>query len=274
MNKFLKIFQVTIFFAIVFLLTANIVIAAVSPPDLKFGQDILGLSPADFGEACAKYEGDGKARVCQIDWIGKYIAGIYRYGISLAAVLAVVAVMFGGFVWLSSAGKPDKIKTAQGIIGGAFAGLFLALFSFIILQTVNPRLVSLDPLEILSVKEASFQTPESEGYTCRGASSQSSCDKICNDNFKNCDRGSWRPTSCDEISSCPSTARQTESCCVMNLIKLPDGEHCTDDSQCESGICHKYWRNKCRSPLPEGKPCNRDIECINACNYELWNECT
>ncbi|NUM25565.1 MAG: hypothetical protein HUU49_02965 [Candidatus Buchananbacteria bacterium] len=85
---------------------------------------------------------------CAIPWIGKYITAIYNYGVAVAGVLAVIMIMVGGFLWLVSAGNPNQISTAKDFITSALTGLLLALFSFIILQTVNPKLVELDDLSV------------------------------------------------------------------------------------------------------------------------------
>lgn len=84
----------------------------------------------------------------EVDWLSKYIGAIYKYGVGLAAVLATIMIMVGGFLWLTSAGSPDRVGKAKEFITSALTGLFLALFSFIILYTVNPRLVDLDPLYV------------------------------------------------------------------------------------------------------------------------------
>jgi len=83
-----------------------------------------------------------------ISWLSDYISVLYQYGVGIAAVLAAVMIMAGGFIWLMSAGSPDKVGKAKDFIVSALTGLFLALFSFIILTTINPRLISMEPLEI------------------------------------------------------------------------------------------------------------------------------
>lgn len=84
----------------------------------------------------------------EIAWIGQYIAAIYQYGVGLAVVLAVVVIMAAGFLYLVSAGSQEKVKVAKDYILSALTGLFLALFSYLILYTVNPRLVNLSSLVI------------------------------------------------------------------------------------------------------------------------------
>ena len=87
---------------------------------------------------------------CTIDWISQYIKAIYTYGVGVAVILAVVMIMVGGFLWLTSGGSPDRVGKAKDSITAALSGLLLALFSFIILQAVNPALVNLNAVSVYS----------------------------------------------------------------------------------------------------------------------------
>ncbi len=88
---------------------------------------------------------------CEITWIGDYISAIFSYGVGLAAVLAVIMIMVGGFLWLTSGGSPDRVGKAKEFISSALLGLVLALLSFVILYTVNPRLVALESIGVSKV---------------------------------------------------------------------------------------------------------------------------
>ena len=116
----------------------------------KMQVDIGGLN---FAAPTAQNCPTGTGQCYQIDWIGKYIAAIFQYGISLAAVLAVVMIMIGGFVWLTSGGSPDKVGKAKEYISNALLGLLLALLSYTMLYAINPRLVFLDSLTIQKTTE-------------------------------------------------------------------------------------------------------------------------
>ena len=94
---------------------------------------------------------DGES-VC-INWIGQYISAVYQFGVGLAAILAVVVMMVGGFIWLSAAGNSERVKTGQSFVWSALAGLVIALFSFVLLNTLNPRLTNLDPLKIKTIEK-------------------------------------------------------------------------------------------------------------------------
>ncbi len=92
---------------------------------------------------------------CEIPWLAQYIKVIFQYLVGLAAIASAAVILFGGFVWLTSFGSPEKVKQAKDYIVGAFVGLFLALFSYLILFIVNPNLVNFKPFSILSVSPLS-----------------------------------------------------------------------------------------------------------------------
>ncbi|MBI3290993.1 hypothetical protein HYZ76_01790 [Candidatus Falkowbacteria bacterium] len=128
------------FCCLIFLFSSGTVLAAPAP-DIQI--EIGGLKLED-SPPCEP------GKPCPIDWIGQYVAALYRYGVGLAAGLSVIMIMAGGFLWLSSGGSPDRVNKAKDFIISALAGLMLAMFSFIILYTVNPRLTSLDTVNINS----------------------------------------------------------------------------------------------------------------------------
>lgn len=88
-----------------------------------------------------------------ITWIGEYIAGIYKYAISLVGILATVVMMFGGALWLTAGGNPSRIGEAKAWITASLTGLIIALSSYMILYQINPKLVGFGALEIQIVKK-------------------------------------------------------------------------------------------------------------------------
>ena len=156
MSKSTKIFLT--FFIIIFISFLFLPKTVVATRDInqyqpdfqvKIGQSKVLLTPA----TCPGNE-------CSIGWIGDYIGAIYKYGVGLAAVLATIMMMVGGFLWLTSAGSPDRVGKAKEFITSALTGLILALFSFLILYTVNPELTTLKPLKVQKVSEVEVEFKE------------------------------------------------------------------------------------------------------------------
>ncbi|MDO8622218.1 MAG: hypothetical protein Q7R80_03215 [bacterium] len=74
--------------------------------------------------------------------IGQYITIMFVWAVRVAAVLAVVVIMAGGVMWLTSGGA-ERLGKAKELIGNAVIGLLLAVGSYVVLQTINPDLVRL-----------------------------------------------------------------------------------------------------------------------------------
>lgn len=71
------------------------------------------------------------------------IAWFYMFIIGISGLAAFVMIVWGGIQWMSSAGNPTLISDAQSRMKNAILGLLLILSSFIILQIINPELLSL-----------------------------------------------------------------------------------------------------------------------------------
>jgi hypothetical protein len=69
-----------------------------------------------------------------------YIQYVFKFSIALAAFLAVVMIIVGGFEWMLSE-TPFKIGEGKKRIQNAIIGLVMVLASYLILETIDPRLV-------------------------------------------------------------------------------------------------------------------------------------
>ncbi len=72
-----------------------------------------------------------------------YLSAIYKFGIAIVALLAVVMIAVGAFMYIvTSAGNAAKLANAKEIITSAIVGLIMALLAWLILFVINPDLVS------------------------------------------------------------------------------------------------------------------------------------
>ncbi|MBI3956568.1 MAG: hypothetical protein HY340_01110 [Candidatus Kerfeldbacteria bacterium] len=76
--------------------------------------------------------------------LGDYINGVYRYFAGAISIVAAVLVMWGGVKWLTAAGNAGRVNDAKETIYSAIIALFIVFGSYIILYTINPRLVKLE----------------------------------------------------------------------------------------------------------------------------------
>lgn len=95
-----------------------------------------------------------------------YFQNIWFFGITIGAVLALVAIVYGAIEWTVSAGSESRKSDAKSRITQAILGLTLLFGAYLILSFINPDLVNLGKAERIL-----FQLDELEG--AEGSTSQS-----------------------------------------------------------------------------------------------------
>lgn len=100
----------------------------------------------------------------------KYISAIYKWLVGFAAILAVLALTWGGGQWLISGGESGKIQEARKVIGNALIGLIIALGSYALLFTLGKQLVEYKPISIRTVREIPLNITPTTISTSGGAS--------------------------------------------------------------------------------------------------------
>ena len=93
----------------------------------------------------------GTEMYCYVDWLGKYIVGIYEYGLAIGGILAAIVLMAGGVIWLVSAGDASRITQAKNLIGGSVIGLIILTGAYLILNQINPNLTTFKSLKIMVI---------------------------------------------------------------------------------------------------------------------------
>lgn len=72
--------------------------------------------------------------------IGAYLLSLYKIFFTVTVVISVVMIIIGGIQWMFSAIPGVKLD-GKGKIFSALSGLFIALSSWLILNTINPDLL-------------------------------------------------------------------------------------------------------------------------------------
>jgi|GEM_PF-1383417 len=123
-------------------------------PDISFKiVNFSNVEQDNNSETCPEIT-EGLAFAClHIPWIGEYIASIYVLAVSSAGILAAVVLMIAGYIWLTAGGNANQIGTAQKYASGAVVGFVLMLGSYVVLYTINPKLVTFNALHIPIVKK-------------------------------------------------------------------------------------------------------------------------
>ncbi|MFA5076180.1 MAG: pilin [Patescibacteria group bacterium] len=160
--------------------------------------------------------------------IAQYIGAIYKFGVTTASVLAIVMIIIGGFIWLTSAGSQTRITQAKGYIGGALIGLVLALGSYTILRLVNPALTEFRPLRVLYLEE---EKVDSGANFCPASTEDMPLFDLNKKKQKVGDKGEcgqdYKVGDAEATGTCPGSHCSGGGICLMDASKdpktLPDG---------------------------------------------------
>jgi len=68
------------------------------------------------------------------------VANIIKILLSFLGTIAVVLIIYAGFLWMTAGGKPDGIKKAKDIMSTAVVGLIIILISYGITRFVTTAL--------------------------------------------------------------------------------------------------------------------------------------
>ncbi len=77
----------------------------------------------------------------------EFIIWLYYIIIIVASIAAFGIIIWGGIVYLTSAGNPQKMREGMSRIWDAVIGLLIVLLSYLILQTISPQLTEIPDLD-------------------------------------------------------------------------------------------------------------------------------
>src|SRR3989339_130687 len=103
-------------------------------------------------------EGKIEGNVLKVNYLGDYIAGIYKYLIGISTTITIVMLMIGGLQWTLGASSQENISKAKKRINNALIGLVLLLSVYAILFIVNPNLTILKTPEIQVIQYANLES--------------------------------------------------------------------------------------------------------------------
>ena len=106
--------------------------------------------------------------VVSIPFLAQYITGIYRVSVGLGAILAAIMIVYGGFRYLLAATLPG-VKEGKEVIQNAFIGLVVLLSSYLILNTINPALVTEPVIRVTYVNAENAAVSDNDLGTTHGS---------------------------------------------------------------------------------------------------------
>jgi hypothetical protein len=75
-----------------------------------------------------------------------FIAWLLKIGISIGGGIAFLLMVWGGFIFVTSSGNPEKVKQGQEIIVSALVGLLFIIFSIFILEFIGVDILAIPGL--------------------------------------------------------------------------------------------------------------------------------
>lgn len=65
-----------------------------------------------------------------------FVTKFYGIGLGFVGAVALLFMIYGGYIILTSQGNPDKLNNGKSYIFYALAGLLLAVFGYVFIQVV------------------------------------------------------------------------------------------------------------------------------------------
>lgn len=94
------------------------------------------------------------------DTPANYIARLYQFGLMIAGLIALGVILYGAVEYTLSAGGVASKEEAKDRILQAIYGILLLLGAYLILYTINPKLVSLSDPEFQPVDLSTLLPPD------------------------------------------------------------------------------------------------------------------
>ena len=101
----------------------------------------------------------------QVNFLGEYITGLYKYLLAISGIFAVLMLVVGGIQYVIAPGGSETSK-AKTRITNALAGMVLLFCTFLILYTVNPELTVFEGLSIKKIPTIEFSFYEENLASC------------------------------------------------------------------------------------------------------------
>lgn len=104
---------------------------------------LVGISFAQEGYNLIVPIPTGSGVVSEVVNPAQYLRTVYNFGLAIAGILAILRIVYAAIKRIVSVGNSSQIADANDIITNALTGLVLLFAAYIILRTIDPKLVEL-----------------------------------------------------------------------------------------------------------------------------------
>ncbi len=123
-------------------LTASVTALLAGLANVAYGIDISASIPGQYATTATSSP-------------SAFVANFYQYALSVAGILAFGIIVYGGVKYMASVGNPSGQSDAKEWIKAAIMGILLLAGAYMILNVINPNLVSLNLPTLDGVKPTS-----------------------------------------------------------------------------------------------------------------------
>lgn len=90
--------------------------------------------------------------------IGAFVSDFYNFALIISGILAFGAIVYGGIRYAVGRGNPSAESDARSWITNALLGLLLLAGAYVILYTINPNILNLQPPSLPGLSAAPSST--------------------------------------------------------------------------------------------------------------------
>ncbi len=69
-----------------------------------------------------------------------FLSGLVESALSAVGIIFFLAMLYGGYLWLTAAGEEEQITKAQGVVKAAFIGFLITLLAYALTKVIAGRI--------------------------------------------------------------------------------------------------------------------------------------
>jgi len=74
----------------------------------------------------------------------EFLSFVLKWAVGIGGGIAFLLIIYAGFMIMTSAGNPERLKAGQELLTSAISGLILLIFSVVILKIIGVDILGLD----------------------------------------------------------------------------------------------------------------------------------
>ena|SRR3989344_1390666 len=151
MSMMLRKYRVHVFSALLALVNLCILIPFVAHAQTSDFVPLAQTEGSKLGQLYSTTDGN----------LSNFINGLFKFGIAIGAIIAVLRLAYAGFLYMGSADMWSSKSEAKKILADVTLGLLILLSIYLILYQINPDIVKLKALDVIKSTPA---TPASQNF--------------------------------------------------------------------------------------------------------------